>query len=133
MPAFLLNLVSVSWAPVSVREARGWAWGPGSLGTVRWGPQTPGAAACAASAEAAGSWKTSWNPQAQETRCRVSGLGKNIFSFGHLQKLLENSTEFMEVTQCRDVRTHAKVLFILLLQKEQLHKNMPVSEPLNVA
>ena len=72
MPAFLLNLVSVSWAPVSVREARGGAWGPGGLGAVRWGPQTPGAAACAASAEAAGSWKTSWNPQAQETRCRVS-------------------------------------------------------------
>ena len=60
----------------------------------------------------------------------MSGLGKNIFSFGHLQKSLENSTEFMEVTQCRDVRTHAKVLFILLLQKEQLHKNMRVSEPL---
>ena len=52
------------------------------------------------------------------------GLGKNMFSFGHLQRSLENSTEFMEVTQCRDVHTHAKVLFILLLPKEQLHKNM---------
>ena len=69
MPAFLLNLVIVSLAPVSVREARGCAWASGGLGAGRWGPQTPGAAACARSAEAVGSWEASWDPQAQETWC----------------------------------------------------------------
>ena len=121
MPAFLLNLVSVSWAPVSVREARGCAWGPGGLGAGRWGPQTPGAATCARSAEAVGSWRLAGIRRHKKLGV---GLGKNMFSFGHLQRSLENSTEFMEVTQCRDVHTHAKVLFILLLPKEQLHKNM---------
>ena len=49
----------------------------------------------------------------------MSGLGKDTFSFGHLQNPLENSAVFIEVTQCRDVHMPAKVLFIRLLQKER--------------
>lgn len=64
-----------------------------------------------------GPGRLSWSPQAQETPCR--GLGKGTFSFGHSQNALENSTVFVEVTQCRYVYMPAKVLFILLLQKER--------------